>query len=66
MSDVGQQMMTVVREIDSAIRAPGNSRSTADQSTAHGVDLSLLTLLASEPFGPHLVLERLIADAHQD
>lgn len=66
MSDVGQQMMAVVREIDAAVRETAISHATADQYTTHGVDISLLSLLASEPFGPSLVLERLIADAHQD
>jgi hypothetical protein len=66
VSDVGQQMMAVVREIDAALREPSASHETVGQDTAHGVDISLLTLLASEPFGSRLVLERLIADAHQD
>lgn len=66
MSDVGQKMLAVVCEIDAALTKDAASQEADGRVSAHGVDVSLLTLLASEPFGPHLVLERLITDAYQD
>lgn len=59
-------MMAVIREIDTALQEQESFQVSEGQDAVHGVDISLLTLLASEPFSPHMILERLITDAHQD
>jgi hypothetical protein len=59
VSSSGQQMLSVVRQVDTAIQQSLPPGEASDPQ----VDLAVLQALAAEPFDPAIVLERLVSDA---
>ncbi|MZE71429.1 hypothetical protein [Streptomyces sp. SID5789] len=65
MSYSGQQMLSVLREVDAAVRR-AHQPAASDLGVMQGASFDLLQILAADPFDAEAVLERLISDAHND